>query len=118
MPPAKYILSMNLLEYKFAQIIQMQSTEVREQMFQHIRAWELGDISQKEFCERANIRYHVFHYWYKVYRDKDKAISSPFVKLKVDPPVSLSSVELICPDGKRLLFHQLVPVDYLKALIS
>jgi hypothetical protein len=81
-----------------------QTKEVREQMF------------QKSFCEQASIPYHVFHYRYKLYRESGKAISSSFVKLEVDPPVSFSSVELICPDGKRLLFHQFVSVDYLKAL--
>ena len=47
----------------------MQAKDVREQMFEHINGWKQSGVTQKSFCEQANIPYHVFHYWYKVYRD-------------------------------------------------
>lgn len=87
-------------------------------MFEHINAWKQTGVTQKSFCGQANIPYHVFHYWYKVYRDLDKVDSGSFVKLQVNTAVAPSSVELVFPDGKRLLFHEPVSADYLKALIA
>jgi hypothetical protein len=95
----------------------MQTKDVRQQLFEHINAWKASGVTQKDFCGQANIPYHIFHYWYKVYRDLNKVDSSSFVKLQVNTAVT-SSVELVFPDGKRLLFHQPVSADYLKALIS
>ncbi len=96
----------------------MQSPEVREQMIEHIKGWQTSGLSQKKFCEQANIPYHVFHYWYKVFRKTDSADSGSFVKLPVTGLNTFCSVELFCPDGKRLVFHEPVSPDYLKALIS
>ena len=32
-------------------------------------------LSQQQFCSERGIRYHVFHYWYRRYRSKQKAES-------------------------------------------
>jgi len=92
--------------------------EVREQMFSMIADWQQSGLSQKAFCAQQEIRYHVFHYWYKVYRTSHALPEASFVKLRVTPSPGLSSAELICTDGKRLVFHQPVSADYLKELIS
>ena len=95
--------------------------EVRQQMFGQIEQWKQSDLTQRAFCSQNNITYHVFHYWYKRYRDArpeaDSRIPS-FVKLELSPPAMYAPAELILPDGKRLLFHQPVSSDYLKAIIS
>jgi hypothetical protein len=96
----------------------MQIKEHRDQMFERINSWKVSGLSQKAFCRQEHISYHIFHYWYKVYRNVNALPNAPFVKLQVTAPFGTSSVELICGDGKRLVFHQLVSVDYLKALIS
>lgn len=87
-----------------------------------IGSWKQSGLSQKAYCEQNNIRYHVFHYWYKRYRNQQDAVEdSTFVPLNVKPstfPVSNSAIEILLPDGKRILFHQPVVPDYLKALIS
>ncbi len=90
----------------------------REQMFSMIGNWQQSGLSQKAFCAQHDIRYHVFHYWYKVYRNTHALSQASFVKLQITPSPGLSSAELICTDGKRLVFHQPVSADYLKALIS
>jgi hypothetical protein len=98
-------------------------SNAREQMFSMITLWQQSGVSQKSFCEQHNIRYHVFHYWYRCFRDlqvpaKDKG----FIPLKIQPPTSENTscpnVELLLADGKRLLFHSPVSSDYLKVLIS
>ena len=96
--------------------------QTQEDMFRVIDLWKQSGVSQKAYCEQNNIRYHVFHYWYKRFRNQGGAVEdSAFVPLNVKPStfsVSNSAVEILLPDGKRILFHQPVGPDYLKALIS
>jgi len=105
------------------------SEETQQQMFSMIASWQQSDLTQKDYCEQHSIRYHVFHYWYKKYRDTQSvpAKEHSFIPLQVPPGVTAAAgnvtpggvyAEIILPDGRRLLFHQPVSADYLKALIS
>lgn len=98
----------------------MQSREeVKDQMFDHIKQWTLSNLSQKDYCRQHGLTYHSFHYWYKRYKNNDQSTPvAPFIKLQVQPQTLQPLVELLLADGKRILFHQLVSSDYLKALIS
>ena len=91
-------------------------------MFTVIDLWKQSGLSQKAYCEQNNIRYYIFHYWYKRYRNEQDAVKdATFVPLNVNTPtfpVTNSAIEMLLPDGKRILFHQPVGPDYLKALIS
>jgi hypothetical protein len=92
--------------------------EVRQQMFAMIIQWQQSGLSQKAWCRQSGIAYHVFHYWYKRYRDANNTSQmSSFTELKVQP-VAFGFMELLFPDGRRLLFHQMISSDYLKAIIS
>lgn len=98
----------------------MQSKEkeaVQQQMFDYIDQWQQSGLTQKAFCGQVKLAYHIFHYWYKRYRITESNPGS-FIKLGVSTPSVSSSMELVLPDGRRLLFHQPVSSDYLKALIS
>ena len=97
--------------------------QTQQQMLSMIESWKQSGLSQKAYCEQNNIRYYVFHYWYKRYKDmqvpqQDKG----FVPLNVKPSLSFdpysAAIEVLLPDGKRILFHQAVSSDYIKALIS
>lgn len=95
--------------------------QAKQQMLAMIEAWKQSGVSQKAYCEQNKIRYYVFHYWLKRYKDERAFLKEPgFVPLNVQPSASLNAghVELLMPDGKRILFHQAVSSDYLKALIS
>jgi hypothetical protein len=95
--------------------------QIEQQMFSMINEWQQSSLTQKAFCEQHTIRYHVFHYWYKRYRDGRATDKEPgFISLEIKPSSdsSASHTELLLPDGKRLLFHQPVSSDYLKAMIS
>ncbi len=98
--------------------------QTRQQMLGMITSWKRSGLSQKAYCEQNNIRYYVFHYWYKRYRDDQSAEIKQrnFIPLDV-PSFSVSDqctadIEIVLPDGKRILFHQAVSADYLKAVIS
>jgi hypothetical protein len=87
-------------------------------MFDKILQWQQSGLTQKAYCEQQGIAYHVFHYYYKRFREKENIGSHKFIKLQVTPGNVSTNMELIYPDGKRLLFHQGVSVDFLKALIN
>ena len=95
--------------------------EVEQQMFKLIDQWLQSDLTQKAYCHEQSIRYHVFHYWYKRYRQQQAGIdnkSSSFVKLQISKPVIAGAVEIHFPGGIHLFFHEPVSSNYLKALIS
>jgi hypothetical protein len=98
-----------------------QLPEVRQQMFSLIEQWHQSNLSQKEYCEQQSIKYHVFHYWYKRYRQQHPDVensNSSFVKLQISKPVTAGVVEIHFPGGIQLFFHEPVSSNYLKALIS
>jgi len=47
--------------------------EHRAAMLQMITQWQQSRLTQKTYCATNNIAYHVFHYWYGVYRSKQNA---------------------------------------------
>lgn len=58
--------------------------EHRTQMLQMITQWQQSGSSQRAFCTSHNIAYHVFHYWYGVYRS-DKNNTGSFLPVKISP---------------------------------
>jgi hypothetical protein len=98
--------------------------KTQEQMFTMIASWKHSGLSQKDYCQQNRIRYYVFHYWYKRYRDQQsvsKEAEPAFVPLTVKPSLSdatCASVEIVFADGKRILFHQPVSSNFLKAVIT
>jgi hypothetical protein len=98
-----------------------QAASMQQEMFSKIRDWQQSGLTQKGWCKEHQIKYHVFHYWYKLYRsDPSPATQNEFIALQIQPAAGATCgcLELILADGKRLLFHQPVSTDYLKALIS
>ena len=101
----------------------MQSKEeVQQKMFDLIEQWKSSGLSQKAFCLQYEVRYYVFHYWYKRYREAHNISSdnaSSFIPLHINTSLSpAAGTELIYPNGRRLLFHQSVDVNFLKSLLG
>ncbi len=94
--------------------------QAQQQLFLRIASWQQSGLSPKAYCEQPAIRYPVFHYCYKRYRDQQTP-EAGFVPLYVQPSGSPAAgrapMELVLPDGTRLLFHHPVSSAYLKALI-
>lgn len=97
------------------------SSSTRSEMFSLIEAWKQSGLSQQVFCREKNLRYHQFHYWYKVYRDKNNTPQSgkpSFVPVHLEEVSSARpSMELLHAGGSRIVFYQDPSVDYLKALL-
>jgi hypothetical protein len=58
--------------------------EQRAKKLEMIAQWQQSGLSQRAFCSTHNIAYHVFHYYYGVYRSSQTA-SNCFLPVKVDP---------------------------------
>jgi hypothetical protein len=99
----------------------MQSKELRERMLDLVANWSQSGLSQKAYCEQHGIRYHVFHYWFKRYRQQaEPEAGNGFIAVRVQKSCSSdvhAGIELILADGKRLLFHHAVSADFIKAII-
>jgi hypothetical protein len=92
----------------------------RQQKLAMIEDWQQSGLSQKQYCLQHTIAYHVFYYWYKrsKLQSADKSnVPAAFVKLQTALPASGMHTELVMPDGRRLIFHQPVNADFLKALL-
>ncbi|MBF6607023.1 MAG: hypothetical protein IVW53_15780 [Chloroflexi bacterium] len=94
-------------------------------MFSLIKIWEASGQTQRAFCQEKELAYHKFHYWYKKYREHfaPPSARTPFVSVTVKDDrdkrtVAGGILELVLPDGRRLLFNQPVEVGFLKALLS
>lgn len=99
------------------------SSEQRIAMLDLIEQWQQSGISQKVFYQQNNIPAHVFYYWHKCYRKQrgglNKSIpSNSFVQLQPSSVAFSGNIELQLTNGNRIIFHQPVGVDYLKALIN
>ena len=91
--------------------------QIREHYLSMIATWQQSSQNQKQFCLQNNIAYHIFHYWYKVYRNEQTAAGGSFVAVKIAPPLQ-ANAELHLTDGRRIVFHEPVSADFLKALIA
>lgn len=101
----------------------MQNTATAQQMFNMVTDWRQSGLSQKLYCEQYDIKYHVFHYWYKRFRDgqSDSKKGGIFIPIQIKQPVSAGKntcIELLLTDGRRLVFHHPVSADFIKAIIS
>lgn len=96
----------------------VKKNSVREQMFASITSWLSSELSKKQWCQDQGITYHVFHYWYRKYRDEhpESTDSNSFVRLTVTPEAG-ASCEVIFTDGTKIIFREAVSVQYLKGLL-
>lgn len=92
-------------------------------MFSLIEIWKQGEKSQQEFCREKELDYHQFQYWFRKHRalySEMKTDSKFFKQIKLEAPAKLntSAVELVFPDGRRLIFNQPVEAAFLRSLLS
>lgn len=104
---------MRVLQKKYKQ----NKNEVRERMMVMIEDWKSSGLKQKHYCVARNIAYHVFHYWYGVYR-MDSPGKESFLPVKIKPSGNEQQVivtgtggvkvELILNDASVHLVQQLL----------
>ena len=91
---------------------------IRKQMFASIASWQSGELTQKEWCRQQEISYHIFHYWYRKYREEhsESDNANNFVRVAIKSEAS-ASCEVVFADGTKILFRGPVPTSYLKSLL-
>lgn len=91
-------------------------------MFSLIEIWKGSGMTQQEFCKEKDIAYSKFHYWLKKYNAHGPTPdpSSGFTAIAVKNRTSVrdGGLELVYPDGRRLIFHQDVDPSFLRALLA
>lgn len=92
-------------------------------MFSLIEVWKGTSIKAQEFCKQKDLDYHKFQYWFRKYRamhSEDKTDTKFFkqVKLKALVQTPASAIELVYPDGRKLIFHQPVDASFLRSLLT
>ncbi len=87
-------------------------------MFSLIEDWKSSGKTQVAFCKEKAITYHKFHYWFKKYNHQNSSVSNQgaFVQVMAKDKAR-GAVELIYPDGRRLIFHQSVEASFLRSLL-
>lgn len=75
--------------------------EQRTQFLAMIKQWQQSGLSQKVFCTENNIAYHVFHYWYGVYKSDQKS-TGIFLPVKITPPVTQEQITIKGNSGIQL----------------
>jgi len=78
--------------------------EQRAQHLQMVTQWLESGLSQKSFCATNNIAYHVFHYWYGVYRSK-KTATNLFVPLNIIPSPSKNPEQISIAGVNGIQIH-------------
>lgn len=99
----------------------MESTDqtLQQLMFSLIEVWKKSGKTQKEFCQEKDIAYHKFHYWFKKYNGEQSQTGEPtFMQVEVNKHASSRGIEVIYPDGRRLIFHQGVEASFLRSLLG
>jgi hypothetical protein len=92
-------------------------------MFSLIEMWKQNNGSQREFCREKELDYHQFQYWFRRYKKLNNSQSeirqSGFMEVKVkERIINSAAIELIFPDGRKLIFHQPVDVSFLRSLLN
>lgn len=102
----------------------MESTDLTLQqlMFSLIEVWKGSGKTQRDFCQEKEIAYSKFQYWLRKYNeDQPTCNESPgFVAIPVrkQDQRAAGALELVYPDGRRLVFHQDVDPSFLRALLA
>ena len=94
---------------------------LQQLMFSLIEVWKSSGKTQAEFCREKDIAYHKFHYWFRKYstQNQDLVVQPSFARINVSAqPKSSGSVELIYPDGRKLIFNQHVDAAFLRILMA
>jgi transposase-like protein len=123
----------------------MAQVKTSAEMFPLVESWQKSGLTQKEFSQQHGVSEHVFYYWVSRYRNgqpvsplakkqpvaqtkpnADARTAATFIRLsstvEAVPPAARGEAEATTvvelPSGVVLRFRGLVPVAYLKELLT
>lgn len=77
--------------------------EHRAGMLHMIATWQQSGLTQKAFCATNNIAYHVFHYWYGVYRS-NRHVTGSFLPVNITAAANLEKIIVTGANGIQVQF--------------
>ena len=98
-------------------------SSLEQLMFSLVEVWKSSGQKQRVFCQEKDLAYSKFQYWLKRYREyHSQGASEPFIAVSVRKEAVASqqsvAMELVFPDGRRLVFNQGVEAGFLRTLLS
>lgn len=87
------------------------------EMFPLIELYEKGTSSKEDLLKEWDLKECTFNYWLSKYK-KIKDGPSSFVALNMGRKDANSVMEIEMPNGKRLIFSTLVPIEYLRTILE
>jgi hypothetical protein len=97
-------------------------TELRSSMVALTQQWRDGGQNKKTFCKQHSINYYKFNYWCRRLGVGRRIVpldcDTSFVELDMSALQQASWVEVVYPDGRKILFHREVGADFLKSLLN
>ncbi|KTD23914.1 IS66 family insertion sequence element accessory protein TnpA [Legionella maceachernii] len=85
----------------------------------HIQSWKESGLSQPEYCEAHGIKLSIFSYYRYIYLKITSPIGFVSIKPKVEKaPLSVNSLQLLLPNGIRVMIAAEVPEHLLKMVIN
>jgi len=96
---------------------------LQQLMFSLIDVWKSSGRTQQESCQEKELDYNKFQYWLRKYKTAHGPVkeesSRGFVRVKVKEVEKMAGcVELIYPDGRKLIFYQAVEASFLRSLMA
>jgi hypothetical protein len=73
------------------------------QKLEMITQWQQSGLTKSAFCATNKIAYHVFHYWYGVYRSNQKATDS-FLPVNITPAGNHEQITITSVNGLQVQF--------------
>jgi hypothetical protein len=92
----------------------------RNRMFQLIEEWKQSGESQVSFCNRKNLYSHIFHYWYKRYKDQQSPAGNAFipVTIPISNKASYEGIEIHYPNGVRIVLPKNSDLSMIRTFIN
>jgi hypothetical protein len=101
---------------------------IREEMFGHIEAWKNSNLSQKVYCEQADLAYTTFQYWAKKYREESSETEITdipgFIPVEVRPDPEpdqtrfTNQLHFLFPNGIQVKCSERVHPEVLRTLLN
>ncbi len=92
----------------------MSKTQKYEEMFALVKAWENSGMDRSTYCKEHGISIATFSYWRTKYK-KSLQPETPFLELQ---PESVIKLEVIYPNGVRVLLPKGSSMNTLRSLVS
>lgn len=90
----------------------------REEISALISEWQQSNLSKKNFCDQKKINYQTFIGWIVQRRSKSAASENKFIPVQVDQPQKGLFAEIYLSDSRKIVLHQLVDLEFIKAILK